>query len=112
VALEWPAAALRARIAQRTERMLAAGLCDEVKGLLAAGVSTTCRPMQSVGYRQACAVVRGETAEGELAAQIRRSTWAYARRQRTWLRREQAVHTVAVDDLGSAATDVLRLLGN
>jgi tRNA dimethylallyltransferase len=110
VALEWPAAALRGRIAARTERMLAAGLCHEVESLLAAGVSPTCRPMQAVGYREACAVVRGLLPEAELAAAIRKSTWAYARRQRTWLRREINVHTVPVDGLAGAAADVLRLL--
>ncbi len=43
--------------------------------------------MQSLGYREMAALVRGEAGfERTLEAIIRR-TWQYARRQRTWFRR-------------------------
>jgi tRNA dimethylallyltransferase len=96
VALRWPAAALRARIEERTGAMLEAGLLDEVQQLLAAGVAADSRPMRSVGYKEAVAVLSGSESSRGLAERIARSTWAYARRQLSWLRRERDVEWLDV----------------
>ncbi len=96
VALSWPAAQLKERIAQRSADMLAHGLVDEVQALLAAGVSPSCRPLGAVGYREVVAVVQGKDALTGLAARIAASTWAYARRQRTWLRKTLVNRELAV----------------
>ncbi|MGZ3444738.1 MAG: tRNA (adenosine(37)-N6)-dimethylallyltransferase MiaA [Myxococcaceae bacterium] len=78
---------LEARIAQRTRGMYERGLVAETERLVARGFRDAA-PMRSVGYRQALAVVEGrlsaEQAEGETALETRR----YAKRQRTWFRRE------------------------
>jgi tRNA dimethylallyltransferase len=105
--LQWPPEVLKSRIERRSGRMLEAGLLEEVRDLLDAGVSPDCRPMRSVGYREACAVVCGEAPAAGLAERIGRSTWAYARRQRTWLRRECDVEPVEVRALPDAIADVL-----
>jgi len=110
VALQWPAETLRQRIEERSRNMLGAGLLDEVRALLAAGVSPDCRPMHSVGYREACAVVRGEEPEEGLAERISSSTRAYARRQRTWLRRERDVDDVEVASIEQATELVMHRL--
>ncbi|OGQ80960.1 MAG: tRNA (adenosine(37)-N6)-dimethylallyltransferase MiaA [Deltaproteobacteria bacterium RIFOXYA12_FULL_58_15] len=89
---------LRQRIVRRTEQMLAQGLLDEVSGLLKQGVPVDCRPMQSVGYREAASVVLGNEPVIGLAERIVHSTWVYARRQRTWFRRERDVEYIDADD--------------
>jgi len=85
---------LEARIAERTRRMFAQGLVAETERLAARGFRDTA-PMRSVGYRQALAVVDGtmtaEQAEGETFLETRR----YAKRQRTWFRREPGTRFVA-----------------
>ncbi len=109
--LEWPGEALRARIGARSRAMVDAGLLAEVRALLDGGVATDCRPMRAVGYREACAVVRGEEPAEGLAERIGQSTWAYARRQRTWLRREQDVEVVEVGSVSQAVAAVLDRVG-
>jgi tRNA dimethylallyltransferase len=69
--------------------MLAAGFVDEVERLLAAGYAES-RAMGSVGYRQIREALAAGTASDReaLADSIVRATRIFARRQRTWLRRE------------------------
>lgn len=92
VSLLWPNEILRERINARCEAMLTRmGWIDEVKSLLAQGVSPHVRPMMAVGYKEVCAhVLAGAdpTQLPALMAEIQRNTWQYARRQRTWFRRE------------------------
>lgn len=91
VAIDWPRPVLRERINARVAAMLARGLVDEVRGLLAAGVPESARPMRAVGYREVCDMLRGELPHAELGPRIAQNTWEYARRQYTWLRREKGV---------------------
>ncbi len=77
------------RIATRARAMMAAGFVEEVERLLEAGYGES-RAMGSVGYRQIREALRAGTApdRAELTESIRRATRVFARRQRTWLRRE------------------------
>ena len=102
-ALAWEADALRARINGRVQAMLDAGWVAEVQGLLAQGVSPESRPMQAVGYREIVAYLQDPASRDDLSGRIAASTWRYARRQRTWWRRERDVQTCAMD----ASTDVV-----
>ena len=47
--------------------------------------------MRSVGYREIVRYLRREMTLDEATAAIISATWKYARRQRTWLRREREV---------------------
>jgi tRNA dimethylallyltransferase len=72
------------RIAQRTNRMLDAGLLDEAERLGAAAAAN------AVGYPQALAYLRGWCTPAELRNGLDRATRRYARRQRAWFRGEAA----------------------
>ncbi len=100
---------LRARIARRTQAMLEAGWVAEVQHLLAQGVSPDCRPMRSVGYREIVAHLQGDASYVDVAAKITASTWQYARRQRTWWRRERDVHKCDMDPNGDEVPRLLAL---
>ncbi len=102
VALRWPRDELRRRIETRTQQMLADGLLDEVSGLIGRGVDPSCRAMCAVGYREASAVVLGSAPRAGVGDRITASTWAYARRQLTWLRRERDLRWLDVTDLDDA----------
>lgn len=80
---------LREAVAARTRQMLAAGLLDEVRALLERGLSPQLRPLRSIGYRQAVAVVRGELTASEAEASIVADTMRFAKRQLTWFRHQQ-----------------------
>jgi tRNA dimethylallyltransferase len=109
IALSWPMALLRQRITERAQQMLEQGLVGEVEALLGAGVAPDCRPMRAVGYREAAEVARGEAALSGLAERISAATIAYARRQRTWLKREREVRLIEVSDQAVALAEVAAL---
>ncbi len=79
---------LHARIALRFEQMLADGLLDEVKALLAKYPSLTAEStsMRCVGYRQALEYLSGEYDIAELRDRGIFATRQLAKRQLTWLR--------------------------
>ena len=106
--VQWEPELLRARIQARIHTMVESGLLDEVQGLLDAGVSPSSSPMRSVGYRECSEVVAGEAERAGLEERIFKSTWAYARRQRTWFRKERNVEILEVNDLDSALDTVLQ----
>jgi tRNA dimethylallyltransferase len=82
------------RINQRTLRMLAEGLGEEVAGLLAAGVDAGLKPMRSIGYKEMVAHLGGELTQEEAADAIARETRRYAKRQLTWFRRDPEIKWV------------------
>jgi tRNA dimethylallyltransferase len=84
-----PTAALRPQIEERVDAMMARGLLEEVERLRAAGFAGA-RALQALGYRQLGAHLEGRLSLAEAVADIKRTTFAYARRQRTWFRKESA----------------------
>jgi tRNA dimethylallyltransferase len=85
-----PLATLRARIAARVEQMIAAGFLDEVRALRAAGYGPALKPLQALGYKQLGAVLDGTASLADAVAETIQATCAYARRQRTWFRKQDA----------------------
>jgi tRNA dimethylallyltransferase len=78
-------------INRRSEGMIRDGLLDEVAGLVAQGFGLELKPLQSVGYRQAGAVLLGKMALADALAQIKQETRHLAKRQLTWFRRDQEI---------------------
>jgi tRNA dimethylallyltransferase len=79
--------ALQPRIEARTERMFAAGLVEEVERLLAAYPNAT-TAMQAIGYKEVVEHLRGAATHDEAKAAVTLATTQYAKRQRTWFRKE------------------------
>lgn len=85
-------ALLHARIAQRFRHMLDQGLLNEVRALRARGDLNPDLPsMRAVGYRQAWAHLDGDLDSDELLERGIIATRQLAKRQFTWLRKEQDV---------------------
>ena len=78
---------LYARIDRRVEQMVAAGLFEEVEGLLREGLSPACTAMQAIGYKEAAQALRGEMTRQEAVALIQMNSRRYAKRQLTWFGR-------------------------
>jgi tRNA dimethylallyltransferase len=101
---------LHQRIAQRVEQMLKRGWIDEVETLLSQGIEPTCKPMQSVGYRQIVETLMGKAPIDELCERIVVSTRRYAKRQGTWFRSVAGVEMVDIDEDESPENSASRIL--
>jgi tRNA dimethylallyltransferase len=91
IGLSPPRQQLYERLDRRTEHMFAAGLTEEVRGILARGFSSSAKPFESHGYRQAMQLLNGELNLKEAIFYAQRNTRHYAKRQMTWFRQEQAM---------------------
>ena len=87
-----PRAALYARVNARVDIMLENGLLEEIKDLLASGISPTCTAMQAIGYKEYVAYLRGETTLEEATELLKMGSRRYAKRQLSWFRRNQDIH--------------------
>ncbi len=83
--------ALCRRIEERVERMFERGLVDEVRGLLARGITEDAPPFRALGYRHVLAHLRGERSLDEAKALTKQDTRRYAKRQMTWFRKMEGV---------------------
>ena len=87
--LERPDDELKARIAARTEQMLASGIIEESERLLAMRLDPDLTSSRAVGYRAVMDWLEGgkRVAMSGLAERINLDTWALVRKQRKWFRR-------------------------
>ena len=90
---------LYARINQRVDAMLAAGLEQETRQLLQAGLSPTALSMRSIGYRQMAQYLTGELEYDEMTAKIKQATRNFAKRQFTWYKKMPYIHWFDVEKL-------------
>ncbi|MBN9052932.1 MAG: tRNA (adenosine(37)-N6)-dimethylallyltransferase MiaA, partial [Rhizobiales bacterium] len=81
-------AMLAARIDRRFGAMLKSGAVEEVKALLALGLSPAMPVMKAIGVPQITALLAGEMSEAEAAERGAAATRQYAKRQMTWFRNQ------------------------
>ena len=105
------------RINARVDKMVGGGLFDEVRALLDGGLSPECTAMQAIGYKEPAAYLRGEISKDEAIELIKLSSRRYAKRQLTWLRRDEALWWYLwpsepdFNDARQASTEYLRSRG-
>jgi len=90
IGLDPERAALYERINQRAQRMFDAGLVEETERLVAR-YGNSIPPLQSLGYKQALQLLRGEVDRESAVAAAQQAHRNYAKRQMTWFRREPDV---------------------
>ncbi|MFL7807291.1 MAG: tRNA (adenosine(37)-N6)-dimethylallyltransferase MiaA [Anaerolineae bacterium] len=88
--LSLPREALYRRIDQRVERMMAAGLEDEARGLVDAGYGFDLPAMSGVGYGQFSPWLAGEATLESVTREIKRATRRFVRQQANWFRHDDA----------------------
>ncbi len=86
------------RIDRRVDLMIEAGLADEVRTLLNAGLDRDLNSMSSIGYKEMAAYICGECSLEDAIADIKKNSRHYAKRQLTWLRRERDVDMIVRED--------------
>ncbi len=100
--------ALVAALDRRVDAMYAAGLVDETRDLLARH-RRDARPFGAIGYAEAVKVVDGALDAAAAAAETKRRTRAYAKRQMTWLRSERNVQWLDATNPAETFAAALRL---
>lgn len=83
---------MKALIDRRVDAMFAAGLLDEVRALLDAGIARESTAMQAIGYKECLACLDGRCSAQEAAEEVKLRSRQYAKRQLTWLRRDPSIH--------------------
>ncbi|SHK24093.1 tRNA dimethylallyltransferase [Pseudonocardia thermophila] len=109
LAVDRDTAELDARIARRVARMFAAGLVDEVRGLLPAGLADGPTASRALGYQQVLAELPGgDMARAAVDTVV--GTRRFVRRQRSWFRRDKRYTWLdgAAPDLRERALAVVR----
>ena len=78
---------LYARIGKRVDIMLEQGLLEEIRNLLATGISPDCTAMQAIGYKEFVSALVGQDTIEHAAEEVKKGSRRYAKRQLTWFRR-------------------------
>ena len=89
------------RINQRVDRMLDAGLLDEVRAVMDGPAALDEPPLSTIGYREPIQHLQGAYDHDEMVRLMKRNTRRYAKRQLTWFRRYDDYvwrHPDAVDE--------------
>ncbi len=104
--LDMPREQLYERIEIRVDKMIKAGLIEEVKGLLAKGYSKDLPSFQALGYKEVAEYLDGKWNKEEMIAELKKRTRHFARRQMTWFKRFETVKWFEAD--GSCLDRVLQ----
>ena len=81
--------ALYARIDARVDEMLRLGLKTETEAVLRMGAKPENTAMQAIGYKEMAKFLAGECGENEAVDRIKQESRRYAKRQLSWLRRDE-----------------------
>ena len=92
---------LYSRIDQRVDEMIANGLVEEVRSLLARGYNPDLPAFSSIGYRQLMPGIADESDLGEAIERIKIDTHRLVRHQQTWFRRNDRLIRIDMTDPGA-----------
>ena len=108
IGLDGPNEWLDPRVDRRVERMFAAGLVDEVAGLVEHGLREGRTASRALGYQQVLAHLDGLLTLDEARLETARATRRFVRRQRSWFRRDPRIHWLST--LGEPAQQAVAML--
>lgn len=92
IGLRYPREALYRRIGERVDKMVAAGLLEEVTDLRSKGYHKDLLSMQAIGYKEFFPYLEGEETLEECIRVLKRDTRHFAKRQLTWFRKDDRIH--------------------
>ncbi len=109
-AIDYPREELYERIARRTQAMLDAGLVDEVRGLLAAGVPEDAQCMQGIGYKEVVECLKNNDLQSTMFDIILKNTRNYAKRQLTFFKKMPNLHWLKPSDMPTLIKEIEEVL--
>lgn len=99
---------LAERISKRLDQMIEAGWIEEVGNLIKNGVPENAPGFRAIGYHTWVRLLKGELSLDEGKAEVLTATLSYAKRQRTWLRKEPGITEIPFDPV---TADTEQLVG-
>jgi len=87
------------RINRRVDVMVEHGLEDEVRKLFSMGLTSDNTAMQAIGYKEICDYLEGKCTFSDAIEQIKTGSRRYAKRQLSWLRRDDTIKWILWDDV-------------
>ena len=78
----------------RVDKMVDEGLLEEIRQLLESGLPRESTALQAIGYKEFLGVADGTATVEEAVAEVKLRSRQYAKRQLTWLRRNEAIHWI------------------
>ena len=99
--LNMPREVLYQRIEERVDRMVEAGLIEEVKGLLDQGYPRNCVAMQSFGYKELIDYLDRNRTLHEAITLLKQNTRRFAKRQLTWFRNDPRIEWLDTSQFSS-----------
>jgi tRNA dimethylallyltransferase len=95
-AIDFPREELYNRINQRIIQMWEMGLVQETENILNLGYPETLNSLNTVGYKETIAYLKGEISKDEAIDTIQKNTRHYAKRQLTWLNQINSILTIPI----------------
>ena len=89
--LTLPDKELKKRIVLRLEKALARGLIEETQSLIKRGLSQKRIDELGLEYRVVARHLRGKIARSEMTEQLKHEVWHYAKRQKTWFKKDKTI---------------------
>jgi tRNA dimethylallyltransferase len=83
--------ALKQRIAERVDKMFDDGFIEEVKELVDKYGEEAIVKSSGIGYKPAIEYIKGNLTQQESKELFKKGHWQYARRQRTWFKRNKFI---------------------
>jgi tRNA dimethylallyltransferase len=97
-------------INKRVERMVEAGLVEEVRSLLSSGISENSQPMKTIGYKEIVSYLKGACELNEAVASIKQNSRRYAKRQITWFKGHDELFRMSYNSIHDREKIICHLL--
>lgn len=107
IALDLQRDILYDRINLRVDKMIGAGLVEEVKGLIDGGVQKDCQSMKAIGYKEVIAYLDGEIDKEQMIELVKKNSRNYAKRQLTFCRGIDGLEFIDVLDRNKAENEII-----
>ena len=108
-AIDWDRQTLYARIHERTQAMLQAGLVEEVKALQAS-VPVNAQCMQAIGYKEVVEILKNGDLHSTMSDIIEQNTRRYAKRQLTFFKKLPNLHWLEPNQTETMIKEIERYL--
>ena len=114
IGLEVEPGELVKRIDKRVDAMFDSGLVAEVSSLIDRGFREGVTAPQAIGYKEVVQALDGSISMYEAREMIKLATRRYAKRQRTWFRKDKRIHWIASEParLDAMADEALAIVEN
>lgn len=97
------------RINRRVDQMVRDGLFEEVKNLLASGLTEDDISMKGIGYKEIIGYFRNQYSKEEAVELTKKNTRHLAKRQVTWFRRYEDMHRFDITDENDRLAEIIAL---